>query len=314
MPEIPYITAADMEGKLTWPIVINALRDGHMKPRAVVRDAIINRGDDAFLSRLGWVDQTGFGVKAFSVFSGNAQKALPTVQGVMVLFDDLTGKPVAMIDGDLVTKWKTAADSALGASLLARPDSENLLVVGAGEVARNTIDAYRATFPSLNRIEIWNRTPGKAEALADALRTKEGPEILGVTDLASSVQRADLISTGTLSTSPLIFGADVPDGAHVDLIGAYKADMREADDTLMRRAEIFVDSRDTTLDHIGELLIPLTSGVIKRADVRGDLYDVCSTKAGRSEAKAVTVFKNGGGAHLDVMTARAIFDLYGETV
>ncbi|MEO1656310.1 MAG: ornithine cyclodeaminase [Pseudomonadota bacterium] len=308
MPMIPYMTAADVDGKLTWRMVVDALAEGHRGPKAETRDCLIDRGGDALLSRAGWVERVGIGVKTVTVFKSNAERKLPTVQGAMLLFEDGTGAPEAIIDSDLVTKWKTAADSVLGASLLARPDSERLLILGAGEVARNLVDAYQALFPKLKTIEIWNRTPEKASALASLLKSSGPAEIVSVSELPAAVGRADIIAAATMSTEPLIAGADVQPGTHVDLIGAYKPDMREADDDLMGRGDLFVDCRETTLDHIGELMIPLASGVIRREDVRGDLYDLIAGGAGRTSDNAVTVFKNGGGAHLDVMAARAILD------
>ncbi|MEO1042966.1 MAG: ornithine cyclodeaminase [Pseudomonadota bacterium] len=300
------MTAADVEGKLTWRDVVDAIAEGHRQAKAETRDTLIDRTGDALLSRAGWVENVGIGVKTVTVFKSNTQRPLPTVQGAMLLFNDGTGAVEAMIDSDLVTKWKTAADSVLGASLLARPESERLLILGAGEVARNLIEAYEALFPRLRTIEIWNRTPQKASALASSLNKSTSLEIVSVADLSCALGRADIISSATMATDPLVMGADVAAGTHVDLVGAYKPDMREADDDLIRRAELFVDCRETTLDHIGELMIPLASGVIERNDVRGDLYDLMAGRVSRTDDDAVTVFKNGGGAHLDVMTALAL--------
>ncbi|MEO0882781.1 MAG: ornithine cyclodeaminase [Pseudomonadota bacterium] len=312
MVDLPYVTSSDVDGRLTWSVVVDALKKGHNAPRAHIKDTVIDRGENAFLSRSAWVEGAGIGVKAFTVFAGNTRERRSTVQGAMTLFDDISGKPVAIIDSDLVTKWKTAGDSVLGASFLARADSESLLVLGAGEAASHLVDAYLAIFTRLKQVEIWNRTPAKATALASRARARTmnscDADIRAITDLNAALGRADIISTATMSTSPLIMGAGVTPGTHVDLVGAYKADMREADDALMARAELFVDSRDTTLKHIGELIMPLASGVITQSDIRGDLYDLCAGAVGRSSEEAVTVFKNGGGAHLDVMTARAILD------
>ena len=204
-----------------------------------------------------------------------------------------------MIDAGLVTRWKTAADSLLGARLLARPDARRLLILGAGTVSTSLIEAYRAGFPGID-VTLWNRTPERARALAETT----GAEV--ATDLPAAVAAADIVATATMSTEPVLHGAWLRPGQHLDLIGAYRADMREADDDALARARVFVDSFDTTLGHIGELKDPLARGVIARADVLGDLHDLVAGRAGRASPEDITLFKNGGGAHLDLMTARAI--------
>jgi ornithine cyclodeaminase len=198
-----------------------------------------------------------------------------------------------------VTRWKTAADSLLGARLLARPDARRLLVLGAGAVAGSLVEAYRAGFPGIE-VAIWNRTPDRARALAAEVGA------MAVTDLPAAVSAADIVAAATMSSEPVLRGDWLRPGQHLDLIGAYKADMREADDACLTRARLFVDSFDTTLDHIGELKDPLERGVIARSDVLGDLHDLVAERTGRRGPEDITLFKNGGGAHLDLMTGRAI--------
>ena len=251
------------------------------------------------LTRAAWVPGAGIGVKTATIFPDNASRepALPSVNAVFTLFDDETGVPTVLIDGILVTKWKTAGDSVLGSRLLARSDSEVLTIVGAGAVADSLIDAYRAVFPGLKRIIVWNRTFAKARALAE----KKGVE--AIEHLEDACGLADIISCATLSVDPVLNGEWVQPGTHVDLIGAYRPDMREADDSLIAKCRLFVDARETTIHDIGELTIPIATGVISESDVRGDLYDLCNGGTGRTSDAEVTVFKNGGGAHLDLMTA-----------
>jgi ornithine cyclodeaminase len=212
-----------------------------------------------------------------------------------------------VIDSNLVTNIKTAADSALGARYLARPDSQVMLVIGAGHVAENVIAAYNQTFASLNTFMIWNRTGSKAEALAQKLCAK-GLNVVAVSDLADAVAQADIVTTATMSSEPVLKGEWVTTGTHVDLIGAFRPEMREADDALLQKARLFVDSRATTVHHIGELMIPLASGAITEADILADFYDLKQGVTARTSDADITVFKNGGGAHLDLMTACAILD------
>jgi ornithine cyclodeaminase len=226
------------------------------------------------------------------------------VQALYALFDGEHGSPQALLDGTEMTYWKTAADSALGADYLARKDARTLLVVGAGSMAPYMVRAYRAIRPSLQRVMVWNRTPERARALAD---TVKDIDVQVVDDLQTAVQAADIVCGVTASTTPLTQGDWLQQGTHVDLIGGYTPDMRESDDAVMRRARIFVDSRWFTVEHAGDLTQPIASGVIGRNDVLGDLFDLCSGRVrGRNQAADITVFKSGGGAHLDLMTAQHI--------
>ncbi|MEQ8742954.1 hypothetical protein [Parasphingorhabdus sp.] len=299
------VTQEMIAGKLRWADIIDALYEGHQRPKAEIGDQLLSRSQDALLSRAAWIDGLGFGVKSVSVMANNAAAGLPTVQGGMLVFDDRTGVLEAVIDSDLVTNWKTASDSALGAKLLARPDSESYLIVGAGVVAESLAHAFSQTFPNLSRIDIWNRTPGKAEVLARKL-ANEGLPASAVDDLPAVCASADIISTATMAKEPILLGEWIGKGTHIDLIGAFKKDMREADNALLQKGRLFVDSFETTIDHIGELMIPLTEGAITRSDVLADLYGLVAGSFGRRSDEDITIFKNGGGAHLDLMTAKRI--------
>ncbi len=172
--------------------------------------------------------------------------------------------------------------------------------MGAGTVGRNLRAAYGAAFPQA-RFTVWNRTPEGARAFqADC------PDVAIAPDLEAAVRAADIVTSATMTTEPLIRGAWLQPGQHIDLIGAYRPDMREADDEAIGKARLFVDSFQTTVDHIGELKSPIADGVISRADVLADYYDLASFRRGSDDE--ITLFKNGGGAHLDLMTARYILD------
>lgn len=303
MASVPFITAEDVEDRLDWSRLMEALAEGHRGPEPRITDQFLARGADTLLSRAAWVDGLGVGVKSVTVVPGNTARGLPSVNGAMLVFDDVTGQIRAVIDSALVTKWKTAGDSILGARLLARPEAGRLLILGAGSVAASLIEAYRAAFPGI-AITLWNRGPDRARALA----ARYGTEF--TEDLAGAVPLADIIASATMSNTPVLRGEWLRPGQHLDLIGAYKADMREADDAALRRARIFVDSFDTTIDHIGELMDPLARGVITRADVLGDLRGLVAGRVGRTSPEDITLFKNGGGAHLDLMTARLILDIW----
>lgn len=280
-----------VESKLTWSGLLAALESGHRKSKAEIMDMFLYRGADTVLNRAAWIDGIGQLVKVATVFPGNASAGLPTINGAVTLFDDRTGVLRALVDFHLVTKWKTAGDSLLSAKRLARPESRKILLVGAGAVARSMIDAYSSVFES-PEFTVWSRSRDSAAAMGKTVAD----------DLESAVRAADIICTATMTKEPLIKGEWLQPGQHLDLIGAYRPDMREVDDEAMRRARVFVDSRDTTLHHIGELMAPIKSGAISESDVIADFYDDPSAYSRRSETE-ITIAKNGGGAHLDLMTA-----------
>ncbi|WP_415919149.1 ornithine cyclodeaminase family protein [Tateyamaria sp. SN6-1] len=295
---VPVIPFAEGEAVLDWIGLTDALAAGHDLPRAEIGDTFLYRDPDTLLSRAAWIDGLGMAVKTATVFPGNPGAGRPMINGGVNLYDDADGTLAAIIDFHLVTKWKTAGDSLMAARRLARPDCERILIVGAGTVGGSLRAAYAAAFPHA-KFTVWNRTLAKAEAFAATHDTDVA------TDLETAIAQADIVTSATMSTDPLIKGAWLRPGQHVDLIGAYRPDMREADDDALRRARIFVDSFDTTVGHIGEVKIPLETGAIAREHLIADYYTL---DAFTRQPEDITLFKNGGGAHLDLMTCRYILD------
>lgn len=282
----------DAESRLTWAGLIAALEAGHRLPRAEINDLFLYRGADTMLDRAAWISGLGALVKVATICPDNANLGKPTVNGVVNLFDDKTGELTALVDFHLVTKWKTAGDSLLAASRLARKDARKFLLVGAGTVAASMVQAYRAIWPHAE-FTCWSRS---------------GTGLMGLPladDLETAVRGADVICTATMAKEPLIRGEWLQPGQHLDLIGAYTPHMREVDDTAMSRARVFVDSRATTVHHIGEIIDPLKSGALR--DIIADFYDDPALFTRQSDDD-ITIAKNGGGAHLDLMTARYILD------
>lgn len=301
--QIPFIGFDEMDSLLDWQGVTDAMLAGHRLAAPSIADGFAYRGDDTLLSRAAWIDGLGVAVKSATIVPKNVEKGLPMIHGGVMVFADDTGVLEAVIDFHLVTKWKTAGDSLLGAKLLARKSIKKVLIIGAGTVGANLVSAYDSAFDGVEFM-VWNRTAAKAEAFAENLQGV--CDISAVDDLPSAVAQADVVCCATMSTDPVLHGEWLHAGQHIDLIGAYRPDMREADDAVLTRSRIFVDSRATTLDHIGELKIPLQNGVITRSDVQGDLYDLAQGGTGRTVEHEITLFKNGGGAHLDLMTAKYI--------
>ena len=298
----PRVIGPEAEARLDWLALCDAIEAGHARPRAEIADTFLYRGADTLLSRAAWIDGLGQLVKTATIFPGNAGLGKPVVNGSAAIYSDQDGTLAAIVDFHLLTKWKTAGDSLCAARRLARADSAVILIVGAGTVARSLRAAYGAAFPAA-RFQVWNRTPVSAARMA-----ADFPQTEQVTDLAGAVQGADIVTCATMATDPVLRGDWLRAGQHIDLIGAYRPDMREADDTALQRARIFVDSRATTMGHIGELKIPLATGAISERDVVAEYYDLASGGFARRSEDEITLFKNGGGAHLDLMVARYILD------
>ena len=297
-----HIPFAEGETNLDWLALAAAFEAGHELPRAEIGDTFLYRGPDTLLSRAAWIDGMGLAVKSATIFPGNPARGAPMINGAVCLYSDTGGTLEALIDFHLVTKWKTAGDSLYAATRLARPDSENILIVGAGTVGRNLRAAYSAAFPKA-RFTVWNRTPANAQAMAADI-----PGLAVAEDLEAAVRAADIVTSATMSTDPLIRGDWLRPGQHIDLIGAYRPDMREADDAALLKSRVFVDSYDTTMGHIGEIEIPLAAGTIARDHLVADFYE--PEKFRRRSGDEITLFKNGGGAHLDLMTSRYILDAW----
>jgi ornithine cyclodeaminase len=252
-----------------------------------------------------WNDRY-LGIKTVNVFPRNAAKGLPGLFSAYTLFDATTGQVLAQMDGNVITSRRTAAASALAASYLARKSARRLLVLGAGRVASLLPLAYREAMP-LEAVEIWARNGTAAEALAASLAAQGAPAA-AVRDLPAAVQRADVVSCATLATEPVLRGEWLAPGTHVDLIGSFTPEMREGDDAVFAGASLFVDTAEA-LQKSGELLGPLSRGVISASSVEGDLAELCAGRIdGRSRDDERTIFKSVGTALEDLAAAIAVFE------
>ena len=298
------ITHLEVEPSLDWLELLTQLTEGHKLPKAKIKDTLITRRDDTLLSRVAWIDGLGQLVKTATIFPKNNKKK-SIINGSVSLFSDQTGELEAFIDFHLLTKWKTAADSLLAAKHLARKNSNNILLVGSGNMSLAMLAAYKSIFPEASFF-VWSRTSRNAAHFA------EKNSINMVKSLRGAVRSADIVCTATMSAEPLIKGDWLQAGQHIDLIGAYRPDMREIDDNAIKKGKIFVDSYETTVQHIGEIKLPLQSGVIKNSDILADFYSLDQFK--RSSPSDITIAKNGGGAHLDLMTAKYILNKWKEKI
>jgi ornithine cyclodeaminase len=303
-----FVDAREIRRVLTFPILIDAIEASHRRPKIEVQDGMLGSEGAQYFVRHA-VDRGRFmGSKLITSFPANLDGGkLPAIQAVSVLFDGTNGKPLAVMDGTEITYWRTAADSALGARLLAPASPKTLLVVGAGEMSRRLIRAHRTVRPSLQHVLIWNRTRQRAAEVAAEL-SREGVAIEVTEDLDAATRVADVITTCTRSHVPLVKGANLRPGTHLDLVGGYTEKTREADDEAAKRALVFVDRRESAFAGVGDILQPIASGAITEGHVRGDLYDLVNgAVTGRHRAGDITLFKNAGGGHFDLIAAEAIY-------
>ncbi len=250
-----------------------------------------------------WQAGRHIGIKLVTVFPDNAARDLPAVMGAYLLLDGKTGSPLAMIDGPMLTAKRTAAASALAAGYLARTDCERLLMVGTGTLAPQLILAHAAVRPICN-VLIWGRDPDKAARLAKHLDRTDF-RVEATDDLEAAARGAHVISCATLSPEPLVRGAWLQPGQHLDLVGGFRPDMRETDDTAIRRARVFVETRAGACTEAGDIVQPLESGVLAAEDIAADLFALTrGERAGRRFYDQITLFKSVGTALEDLAAAQ----------
>jgi ornithine cyclodeaminase len=307
-----YISASELDEAVVFSQLVEGLRHAHFRDVEHVETHAIqqdHRGGTAQLYILAaWQRQSVISLKAFTVFPEDPERPpdMPNVQAVQFLFDGRTGQPLACLDGNWLMWKKTAADSALGADYLARSDAETLLMVGAGKVAPHLIRGHLSVRSSLRRVVIWNRTPGRARRLADEIDS-DGVSATATDDLEGAVRSADIVCCATMSNSPLIQGAWLQPGTHVDAVGGYSSAMREVDDEVIRRSRVYVDSPWGAV-YCGDIASPIERGVIRESDLTGDLFRLVREECEpRRTQEEITFFKNGGGGHLDLMTAQLAY-------
>ena len=301
------VSAAEIDRLLDYPGLIDAI--GEAFAGATIAPArhhhrIARPGAEATLLLMpAWHDDdAGFaGVKVVTVFPGNAAHAKPSVMGTYLLLAGDTGEPLAALDGVALTLRRTAATSAFASRHLSRPDASRLVMIGAGALAPHLIAAHAAVRP-IRKVTVWNRTADTARRLAASLH-RDGLSVSATADLEGAVGDADIVSAATMTRAPLIHGAWLGPGTHVDLVGAYTPEMREADDEAIRRARVFVDTR-SGMKESGDIAEPLASGALTEAGIAGDLHDLGrATRPGRRSPDEITLFKSVGNAIEDLAAA-----------
>lgn len=265
-------------------------------------------GDDLLLTMPAWQPGRCIGIKLVTVFPGNSRRGQPAVHAAYALFSGIDGTPIATLDGTELTRRRTAAASVLAARFLARPEARRLLMVGTGALAPHIIDTYTVTRPIVS-VRVWGRTPQHAQAVVRGFADRS-IDIEAIDDLEAGVRWADIISCATLAVMPLVRGAWLRPGQHLDLIGSFTPQMREVDDQALARSRIYVDTREGALAESGELVQAMAGGLITAADIQGDLAALArGTVSGRGSAEEITLFKSVGCAIEDLAAAELALGL-----
>lgn len=307
------ISAEQVAQALSWPALIDsigeAFRDGVEAPPRHHHSMNREDGEATMLLMPAWQARGYIGVKMVNVFPQNSAHGLPAISGVYLLSEGAHGRPLACMDGSELTRRRTAAASALACRELARKEASSLLMVGTGKLAPMLIEAHAAVRP-ITEVRIWGRNPDKARALAEQYADRFDTQV--VTDLATASSQADIISCATLSSIPLIKGAWLKTGSHLDLVGAFKPNMREADATCLRRGEVFVDTHAGAKGEAGDILQAVDEGAFDFSDIRADMSQLLrGERAGRSSDEAITVFKSVGASLEDLAAAIQVWQSLG---
>jgi ornithine cyclodeaminase len=310
---IPFFSSEHIQEALPCAALISAMRQAFCDTAQVPRrhvHPLSDTGSSTLLLMPVWRANAHMGVKLVTVVPENQARQMPTVQALFVLLDTATGTPLALMDGEELTLRRTAAASALASTYLSRPDTEHVLIVGTGQLAPYMAVAHSAV-RDIRRISVWGRDLHKAQLTIKKIQSLGLPASIVIEvadDLGIASMTADLISCATTSRQALLQSNFVKPGTHIDLVGGFKPDMREADDRLMSTARLFVDTFDGALAEAGDLVQPMQTGLITRASVLAELADLASGRdKGRSNAQEITLFKSVGTAIEDLCAANLVW-------
>lgn len=302
-----FFNAEEIRDNLSWNDTIEALRqmfaEGCVAPVRHHHPIVLPGQQEATMLLMpAWIPGKYAGLKLVNVFPDNNKKGLPTIMGSYLLMDGATGAPIVSMDAGELTARRTAAASALASDYLSRRDSTKLLIVGSGRLA-GYLGLAHGTVRPLQEIRVWGRNPAKAQVIVEQYKDT-GYTVSLVSDLEEASAWADIISCATMSTEPLILGKWLRQGTHIDLIGGFKPTMRETDDEVITRAQVFADTRDGVFAEAGDILIPIENGVFKKDDLVAELSELASTiHPGRKVEEEITVFKSVGASLEDLAAA-----------
>ena len=309
MEPILQIDSAFIENNTVFSELIEALKQGFSNDKTIVPmrhhhdfpnpevDA-----DSTLLLMPAWNPSKDAGVKIVTVSPENGQFNLPSIQGAYIYFDAIKGNMKAVLEAKSLTVKRTAAASALASSYLSQKDSSSMLMIGTGALSINLIKAHTSVRPIKN-VFIWGRNFEKSQTIVAALKNEKF-NAKAIKTIEEKISEVDIISCATLSKTPLISGKYLKPGQHIDLVGAYKKDMREADDETITNASVFLDTFQGGLKESGDIVIPIENGTLKKEAIKADLFQLCSNEQnGRISEKEITVFKSVGHALEDLVAA-----------
>lgn len=312
-----FITAEQVAAHLPWQPLIEKLdvtfREGIEAPPRHHHSIERPDGEATMLLMPAWEPNGYIGMKALNVFPQNSAQGLPAISGIYLLSDGTTGQMLASIHGNELTRRRTAAASALAARYLAREESATLLLVGTGQVAPMLVEAHAAVRP-IRRLLVWGRSAEKAAAIAEEYKGYQGQfgtieQVEVVEDLASACGQADIISCAPLSTSAIVKGEWLKPGTHLDLVGAFRRDMRECDAEAVARAQVYVDTWAGARGEAGDLHQAANEGRFSLDDIRADLEQLTQgAVAGREDQDSITLFKSVGASLEDLAAAIVLWE------
>ncbi|NVK52366.1 MAG: ornithine cyclodeaminase family protein [Flavobacteriaceae bacterium] len=283
--------------------VIVPMRHHHDFPNPKVQ------ADSTLLLMPAWNPSKNAGVKIVTVSPENRQFDMPSIQGTYIYFDAIKGSIKAILEAKSLTVKRTAAASALASSFLSKSDANSLLMIGTGALSINLIKAHASVRPIKN-VFIWGRNFDKAKEIKNQLQ-HEDFSTTAIKSIEDKISQVDIVSCATLSKTPLVLGNYLKEGQHIDLVGAYKKDMREADDETISKASVFIDTFQGGLNESGDIVIPLKNGTLKEEEIKADLFQLCANqKTGRQSAKEITVFKSVGHALEDLAAANYYYNKF----
>jgi len=264
--------------------------------------------DSTLLLMPAWNPSDDAGVKIVTISPENTKYDLPSIQGTYIYLDSKTGVVKGLLEAKALTTKRTAATSALASTFLSKKDADSLLMIGTGALSVNLIQAHASVRP-IKKVFVWGRNFKKAQAICNQLSNKPYT-CTPIEHISKVISSVDIISCATLSETPLVLGDELVPGQHIDLVGAYKPTMREADDATVLKSDVYVDTYEGGLKESGDIAIPLKKNIISVSDIKADLFELCGNKkSGRTSEKTITMFKSVGHALEDLVAARYYFNL-----
>ena len=311
--KVVFLSASDVDRVLTMRAAIAAVREAFVdlsdgRAEVPLRTQMPLAGDGAALFMpVHLARRRRLGIKVVTVVPENRERNLPTIQALVTVFDAETGRPEAVMDGEVLTAIRTGAASGVATDALARENSAVAAVIGAGVQGMRQLEAV-CCVRTIREALVFDRDRERAVAFAAEMGRRLGRSVR-VLDKASAVFAADIVCTATSSGQPVVADADIAKGAHVNAIGTYRADTREIPGRTVGRATVFVDSREACMAEAGELVMAIGEGHLDPGSVPAEIGEVLAgSRSGRSDDSELTLFKSVGNAVQDLAVASLILE------